>query len=426
MDKHNLYNYLLHESRRIDNNTFSLYTDPRGASPLDSSGYGTLGGTIAATLARPIYSLHVGSVSNSGGNARITIDTSEGGPRQYYPTITTTGIANIMFDADPITIVQNSLNSTAQYYVKVSCAGCSNSQFDVYSNSALTTPVPFVTLSGVTGYYVLYAETCPDPAAITLPGPMYADTGFGSAGSPKVRCVGIRLGSEMESNFPAAGEHAAYPPPSSSAEASNVNKSMLHQVNVGDGMMDLSHVAGNHEIMYTLSVNRSVSENQIDVVMVRDYGDDPNFKWRGITNGPLNDTYASQHSPGWTATGTGIISQVLFDPTTNPPTYFAAPVQQAHFDLVTGSSPGLITDAGNYRPGVPDDVADASINTYISSFTTTHNSFPTFGSGQNYSWSGLAQSYPSKRAIASQTPPTERVWKNDWAAPNIDSGTGKK
>ncbi len=88
-------------AHRIDNNMFSLYTDPRGASPLDSSGYGTLGGTIAATLARPIYSLHVGSVSNSGGNARITIDTSEGGPRQYYPTITTTGIANIIFDADP-------------------------------------------------------------------------------------------------------------------------------------------------------------------------------------------------------------------------------------------------------------------------------------------------------------------------------------
>ena len=41
--------------------------------------------------------------------------------------------------------------------------------------------------------------------------------------------------------------------------------------------MAVHDVAGNHEIMYTLSVNRSVSENQIDVVMVRDYGDDPNF-----------------------------------------------------------------------------------------------------------------------------------------------------
>src|SRR5258708_6004867 len=226
--------------------------------------------TGVQTCALPIYVC----------DARLTIDTSLGGEQRYYPSITSTGIANIVFDADPITIVPTYLNSTTQYYAKVSCGGCSNSQLDVYTDAALSSPVAFSALSGASGWYVLYAETCPDPATVIIPGAMYTDTRFGTtgAGNQKVRCVGIRLNSEMESNFAAAGEHAAYPPPSSSAEASNASKSMLHRISAGDGMMDLSHIQGNHEIMYTLSVYRSAGEDKIHVIVERLYGDVPNFR----------------------------------------------------------------------------------------------------------------------------------------------------
>lgn len=407
------------------NNTFSLYTDPAGSTGLDSTGFGTLGGTITATLSKPVYSFRIASVSGTT-TARITIDNTEGGPIQYYPTFATTGIANLMFDADPITIVATYLNSTNQYYAKVSCAGCSNVQFDLYSNSALSTPVSSASLGAVAGFYVLYAETCPSAGSVTLPGPMYMDTGFTVAGVPKVRCVGLRLGSEMESNFPSAGEHAAYPPPSTSSEFTNVNKSMLHQINVGDGMMDLAHIGGNHEILYTLSVDRSVSENQIDTVMERVYGDDPLYGWHGSQNTPASDPYAQQHSPGWQVAGAGIIPQAIFDPTTMPVTYYIGAVNGSHHDLVTGSGPGKLTNASNDQPGDPDDQVDVTISTYINFFTSTHNSVPQFNSnGPSFSYTSLLQSYPSKRNIFNQTSTTERVWKSDWLAGNQAFGNSK-
>jgi hypothetical protein len=94
----------------------------------------------------------------------------------------------------------------------------------------------------------------------------------------------------------------------------------------------------------------------------------------------------------------------------------------AHFDIVKGSSPGLITTASGYLPGAPDDQIDVSISTYINTFSFTHSSRTTFGAGPSFSWSTLQQSYPGKRNIFSQTPSTERVWKSDWDAPNVDSG----
>jgi hypothetical protein len=409
------------------NNTFSLYTDPKGAVGLDSSGFGTLGGTITATLSRPVYSFRIASVSGTT-TARITIDNTEGGPIQYYPTFATTGLANLMFDADPITIIATYLSSTTQYYAKVSCPGCSNVQFDLYSDPDLAPghAVSSASLGAVTGFYVLYAETCPSAGSVTLPGPMYMDTGFTVAGVPKVRCVGLRLGSEMESNFPSTGEHAAYPPPSTSSEFGNANKSMLHQINVGDGMMDLAHIGGNHEILFLLSVDRiSLGENAINVVTERVYGDDPNYGWRGSKN-PPGDSYAQQHSPGWQVAGAGIIPALLFDPTTMPVTPFVVAVQGAHRDLVTGGAPGRITSASNDQPGDPDDQVDVTISAYVNSFTSVHNSVPQFNvNGPSFSYTSLLQSYPSKRNISNQTPTVEQVWKSDWLAGNQALGFSK-
>jgi len=187
--------------------------------------------------------------------------------------------------------------------------------------------------------------------------------------------------------------------------------------------MDSSHVNGAHEIFYTLSVNREVSENQIDVVVERAYGDDPNYAWRGTSNSIRTDTYAHQHSPGWTAEGTGIVASIILDPSVFPVTYLVPQLNGSHFDLVSGSIPGTVTSASGYLPGPADDVVDASIGAYATSAAVTHNSNPLWSSDST-SWSALAQSYPGKRNIFSQTPVAEQVWKSDWAAPNISSGSG--
>ena len=423
-------------AHKIDNNTFSLYLDPLGTTPLNSTGFGTFAGTVTYTASRPIYSLQASNITDSFAStgvhgARLTINVSDGAAAFYFPSMQAGTVANVMSDADPVTIVQTSLNSTIQYYIKVSCTGCTANQVDVYTDAALTVPATFSSLSGATNYYVVYAEKCPDPAGITLPGPMYTDTGFGTPGNPKVRCVTTRLASEFESDFPAPGEHAAYPPPPTSAEATNIQKSMLHQINVGDGSVSTVDYALRHEITYAIAVNRSAGENQIDVTWVRNYGDDPPYGNRGVKNGPLTDSYALQHAPGWSMGASGIIGQTIVGFMTNPATYFVPPDNGCHSDVGLGSLPNTLTSAVTYIPGncAPDDKVDVSIATYSNrTVTNNHNSHPAFSLSDNYSFV-LGQSYPSKRQIASTnggyTSASEMTWKADWMAPNVDQGNGQ-
>jgi hypothetical protein len=111
------------------------------------------------------------------------------------------------------------------------------------------------------------------------------------------------------------------------------------------------------------------------------------------------------------------------DPAFFPVTYLVPQLNGSHFDFVGGSTAGTVTSASGYDPGPPDDVIDASINTYANSIAAIHNSHPLW-SGDATAFSSLAQSYPGKRNIYNQTPASERVWKSDWAAPNIGNGTG--
>ena len=408
----------------IDNNTLSLYSDPIGAAPINSTGFGTLGGTITATMLPPLYSINIASVVNNGGNARM-VATFTSGYNAYFPSATL-----VIRDGDPITITPTYLNSTKQYYAKVS--GAPSGNFDVYNDSALTSPVSFTTLSGAAGWYATYAETCPDPATLSLPGPLYMDTGIGSSGggNQKVRCVRIRLHDEGCSDFPATGEHAVYPCASDSA---NTARSSLHAINVGDAFGDVSHYGNNHEVLYVLAVNR-VSANQIDVTLERSYGDDPNYKWRGVTNG-IGDSFSQQHSPGWTPWAEAPIPSGFIQAVATP-TFAIPPVNGAHNDFVAGITAGNVSQVSGYQgsstgAAVPDSKINVPITTVTGPSTDLHASFPywsVFGSTSTLFSFGAAvgQSYPSMRMIFGQAPASEMSlgysWNGDWAAMNGGSG----
>ena len=407
-------------AHKIDNNTFSLYSGPTAAAPINSTGFGTLGGTIRATMMPPLYSVPIGSVINNASNARMVANLS-GGYSTYFQSGTL-----VMQDGDPIAITQNYLNSTTQYYAKVSSAPAGD--FDVYNDSALTSPTPFSALSGATGWFATLAQTCPDPATLSLPGPLYMDTGIGTsgAGNQKVRCVKIRLHDEGCSDFPATGEHATYP---CASDASNTARSSLHAINVGDAFGDVSHFSGNHEVLYVLAVNR-VSTNQIDVTLERSYGDDPNYGWRGVSNG-LNDNFSLQHSPGWTPWAEAPIPGGLIR-TVATPTFVIAPINGSHNDFVAGITSGNVSQVSGYQgtstgATVPDSKINVSIDTFAGPLTDFHASFPywsVFGSTSSlFSFgSAVGQSYPSMRMIFGQAPASEMSttfsWNSDWAAMN--------
>src|SRR5208283_1202210 len=245
------------------------YADPQGARPVNSSSFGPLTGTVSCSMNPPLYNLILTGISNVSGHARATVNTSSQGYNAYFPS--TTLVAR---DGDPITFTNRYLTDTTQYYVKVSCSGCAANQFDVYLDAALTLPAPYTQVNSTPAgtQFAVFAESCPDPATLSLPGSLYEDTGIGTSGARKVRCVTIRLNTEACSDYPHAAEQAKYP---CASDPANPNRSMLHQINVGDGFSDLSHFGNNHEIFMVLKVDRSGGENQIDVTLLRSYGDDP-------------------------------------------------------------------------------------------------------------------------------------------------------
>ena len=396
-------------AHKIDNNRFSLYTDPVGASPIDGTSFGSFDGTATAAMLPPLYSVNISKVVNNGGGARMVANIV-GGYLQYYPSGKL-----VMRDGDPITITQTYLNSTTQYYVKVSGAPPGN--FDVYTDPGLTAPAAYSSLSNASGWFATRAEACPDPAGLSLPGPLYMDTGLGTGARRKIRCVTIQLHDEACSDFPAAGEQAVYP---CTSDPSNPKRSSLHPIAAGDAFGDLSHIGGNHEILYVLAVNRS-APNQIDVTLMRDYGDDPNYGWRGVTNGP-GDYYSQQHSPGWTLIGQSPIPAGLIHTTANP-TFAIPPANGAHNDFVSGITPGTLSQISAYLHGVTDSKVNVPVNVLTGPSTALHSSFPYWAVPNNdAALTGLAQSYPSMRMIAGQAPASEinrlTSWNSDWMAMN--------
>src|SRR5581483_187377 len=132
-------------------------------------------------------------------------------------------------------------------------------------------------------------------------------------------------------------------------------------ISVGDGIFDLSHDGNNHEIGYVLAVDRSAGENQIDVTIMRDYGDDPRYSWRGAGNGVSQDPWALQHAPGWTIWAISAVPQGIVDVTQDPTVTYVPPINGSHFDFVPGSGVKTITRVGGYAYNAsPDDIVNAS------------------------------------------------------------------
>lgn len=405
-------------AHKIDNNTFSLYKNSTGTIALDSTGFGTLGGTIIASMLPPLYSVLITSPTNVGGNAVLTGNLT-GGYALWYPSGKL-----VMRDRDPITITTTTLDSTTQYYAKVT--GFAGANFGVYTDSALTTPATFTSLSWVSNTFATRAEACPDPSTITLPGPLYYDSGFGTTGTgnQKIRCVTIRLKDQVCSDFAKTSEQGTYP---CSSAPSDITRSALKTITVGDGFGDMSHIGNNHEILYVLKVT-PVSTNQIDVTLLRSYADDPNYFWRGSANSIKNDYYAQQHSPGWTLIGQAPIPGGIVR-ISSPTAFVFPPVNGAHQEFVGGATPGNVSQVTGYSSGGSDPKVNVSTNTYAALSTTLHTSFPFFQQSTNAALTGYAQSYPSMRMLSGQAPTSEinssYSWNSDWMAMNGSFGNGQ-
>ena len=373
--------------------TFTLSSDPQGQVPIAVGS--TCTGTITATMSPAAPILNITSESDSFASTgvhgeRVLFNFNAGGGAYYPGGVAAGSIAGLFDDYAPVAVIHSTYNSATQYYLKRSCTGCSGMQADVYTDAALTVPVAYPQTWA--GYSAAYAMTCPDPTAVTLPGPLYLDSGWGTAGHPNVECLYARLTSNMESDYAygsgSTGEHAKYPPPVGDARAGTASVSMAHLIAVGDGAQDLSHSLGgsNHELLYTLQVNTS-NPNLIPVTMRRCYGNAPGFGGRCdpvASLNPTGNTYAGQHSPGWSMVGTGLINGGQFVPMNSQlPVVIVPPIQGSHNDF--SSLNGLISTAVPYAPGGPDAITLASQTAWANNTTSLHNQTVAFGSSASYS-----------------------------------------
>ncbi len=403
-----------------DNNHAALYSDALGAQPVDSSLWGGFGGqTITCTTMPPVYGIVVSAIASNGGNARITAsDVYFPGYNNYYPS------GNLAIrDGDPITFF--SMRATyPQFYAHTGCAGCTASQFDVYTDQALTIPASFGALAPFVGQndIVNYSETCPDPATVDTSW-FFADQGIGTPGNPISRCITIRLNSEPCSDFASNGEQATYPCPS---DPTNTARSSVHGINVGDSFYDLSHFGYNHEVFAVIKKVK-VSETQIDVTLIRDYG--------GFSGG-VSNTYGyaagslntQQHAPGWTLWQIASLELGIVPITGGGPTPAIIPTYYGlggHTDTGLGQTPGNLTFAGTYTAGAPDAVVNVPAVTFFGTPQThTTNNFPIWANDTSHPFTALQQSYSTLRQVPGVAPDSELAWNGNWAAMNIDYGNG--
>ena len=400
-------------AHKLDNNRFSLFAD--NSQPLDGSTFGPLTGTVTCAMSPALSNILVKSV---GGyqTARVTVDVNNPtvGYVTYFPSAKIT-----LHDADPVNF--SNLNQRDQYYVKTSCDGCSQYQFDVYKDPNLTVPATEDEIAAAAQGYVDYAETCPDLSGLHLPGPIYYDSGVSDArGRRKVRCVTIRVSGEPCSEYAGSAEHAAYPCPSDPGAA---NKSSLQNIQPGDAIFDLSHAGNNHEYMLVLQKNKT-GENQIDLTLERWYGDSPD--WRA-GNDRSHDYWAHQHSPGWTAWVIPPVRSAWIHYTKNNDWIVESPAYSgAHHDVSVGSLPENLVLSSGYAPGNFDDLVDLPAPTFFSlPALRTHDSLPVWaGDMPDTMISGPKQSYPDHRQVFGQAPDSEQNWKADWMAINPDYGNG--
>ena len=380
-------------TKRIDDSRISF-------PALNSSNWGTYPGGISCTTAPPIFDGHVDTVT--GVTARVT--TSR---RTEYGW--TSGATHLQ-DGDPI--VFESISKTTQYYAKVSCDGCTSSQFEVYSDTALTKPVSSSMIAPAIGSFVGQAEACPDVATLKLPGPIYFDSGPGSGNV--IRCVTVLFAGEPCSEYATGGEQKSYPCPS---DPTNINKSSLQNLQPGDSLFDVAHLGGNHERFFVLK--KTVQSNgQIALTLMRWYGNDPN--WLGSYD--QTDAWASVHGPGWQAIAISTIPAAWLDVTDQTNSWIPENPQVAgiHNDIGPAAN-GQAVIAQGVSFMAPDDLGPASLPQLLATPPTwTHNQVLTWLGDTTNPYFGNQQSYPSHRQATAS--PDEQMWKSDWGALNPSFG----
>lgn len=395
--------------RRVDNNTFQLYLDDSATTPLNSTSFGAIGVSYICTTAAPIYTLVVsGVVDNGSGNARLNLNLADAG----FLSVFASGI-NPASDSDPICLTngQTCSNDTTQYYLKKSCAGCTSSQVDVYKNAALTIPATLTEINNIAPNKAAYAETCPDQSSITLPGPLYTDTGWGSGVNARVGCVTVEVQGHFCSSTPATGEAATFPCPE------NASKSMVHDFLVGDGLYDVrSATTINHETGFLIKAVAGPDPNSYNLTYLRTYG---NINGSAAGGGGFGNVYGVEHPYGFGLMGTSIINQSMgINITSGAYGVAGSTACGCHCEaMVPSITPGNITTAYAWESGCNGgnpDYVNATLSQWAIAPGTlpVQNITPAWANGLG-SVTPTTNSYPAHRQVYPIANAQDMNWKAD-------------
>lgn len=398
--------------RRIDNNTFSLYHDDAAQLPLDSTAFGAIGAGYTCQVAAGVYAIPISTVVNNGGNARLTLNLADGGFVSRFPSGVFPGT-----DADPICLTNTTYcTSTAQYWIQKTCAGCTASQVDVFKDSGLTTHATFTEINTLAPSLMAYAETCPDQNSITLPGPLYTESGWGNSPTARVGCVSYEVLGHFCSSWPSAGEAATFPCPENSATTS-----MIHDFQVGDGVYEMRG-GTSQETMYLLTHATDPHDtNAYKITMLRTYG---NINGTAKAGNGMANHFAINHAFGFGVMATSVINQAIAINiasigTATPPFGVAGSgACGCHCEaMVPSKDVGKITTAYAWSAGCNGGNPDY-VNATLAQYATPPPTFPK----QNISpaWqTGLGSvtptnnSYPSHRQIFGPATEQDMLWKFD-------------
>lgn len=370
----------------IDGNTFSI--------PVNTSGFGSVSGTLQFSSSPPFIHSNVQSVS-SATPAVVTVSNSWNGDP-----------ANDRFqDGDPIGF--SNAPQTMQYYAKVS--GYAANTFALYADHALTQPVSGVGLNSLNSGYVYYAETCPSGLSPLVTSSMPFDTGASG-----VRCLTVRVSGEPCSAYASSQEHSVYP---CKSDPNNASKSSLSDIQIGDAIRDISKNVYDETFIIANKVKNS--ENDIELTLMRWYGNQIGG------DGHAGNPYGNTHRAGWMpfmvpsnsrAAATGWMDAT--DPTNSflsaDPNYALA-----HGDFAWGNAPGLFTYAG----GQADSISNKTVKDLLATpLTYTKKENPPWAdaAASQMAYGSLIQSYPGHRQFGAPKP--EFRWKGDWAAINSTFG----
>ena len=394
---------------RINNNTFSLTS--LANTTINSTSWGAYPGGVTCTLDPPEVSINISGVTtdpNVAGVAQVSLNPNggNGGFIDVFPSGSTH-----LTDGDGV--VFTGLASTAQYYVKVSCTGCSASgPMDIYHDAALTSPAPASEIAAANGGYMSNAEVCPDINSLSLPGPIYYSAGPGTGASLNVSCQWREYTGDPCSYWAGSAEASALP----CASNPQTYTSTLQTLNTGDTLFDVSRPPANHEWYFVLAKDTTSHPGFTRLNIMRFYS-------AGFgTNSVPSDQVAYNHSPGWTpqmykSLGSAVVNAANVSAGWTP---ISSVWPGTHFDFVNG--PG-----SNYTFANSYNNAASLYNVLLSQLGTTPstvtNGFLTWNNTAANTITSVLQSYPSCRQFGFVSS-YEQTWCGNVASANVDAGNG--